>query len=291
MGTTQRVFEAIKDVKPEKLYLASDGPRNEVDGEAKTVEGIRSFLLENINWKCEVQTKFSDHNLGCKHAVSNAIEWFFESEESGVILEDDCLPNVSFFRFCDELLDRYKDDKRVWHIAGNNFQNGWKRNPNESYYFSYYGSIWGWATWKDRWEQYDVEMKFYNEEEVKRRLGDLFVNKKETAFRLDSFNAVKRGLDTWDYQWVYTRLVNSGLSIVPGENLVKNIGFGVNATHTIVEDDERADMKVSELEFPLKDPKYFIRDKVSDDRFFSKLAPTKYKKIKRRLKKIIKRWR
>lgn len=288
IDTTKKVFEAIKRAKPEKLYIASDGPRESVEGEREKVDQVRNFLSENIDWACEVKTKFRAQNLGCKYSVAGAIDWFFQHEESGIILEDDCLPNESFFKFCDTLLDQYKEDKRVWHIAGNNFHKGWKRNPEEDYYYSYYGSIWGWATWRDRWEKYDVEMESYQQEEGEKNMENLFGNKKEAAFRITSFNTIKNGLDTWDYQWVYTRLANSGLSIVPNENLVRNLGFGSDATHTMEEDNDRANMEVNELTFPLRRPKHLIRDKASDDKFFSTLSEPKIKALKRKIKKILK---
>ena len=155
---TKRVFESIKEAKPSKLYLASDGPRSHVIDEEKIVSEVKLNVLNAIDWDCEVKTLFREKNLGCKIAVSEAISWFFDHEDQGIILEDDCLPSQSFYRFCEELLNIYKNDLRIWHISGDNFQNGIARSE-ESYYYSKFSHVWGWATWKDRWQHYDVMMK------------------------------------------------------------------------------------------------------------------------------------
>ena len=207
----------------------------------------------------------------------------------GIILEDDCLPSQSFFWFCEELLDKYKDDMRVWHIAGNNFHFGWERDTDYSYYFSYYGSIWGWATWQNRWAHYSVDMQHYDEVRAKNYLWDLFGNRKESGFRLSNFEAIRKGLDTWDFQWAYTRFINSGLSIVPKVNLVKNLGFGEDATHTHRKKDKRADMAIFEMDFPLRHPKFIIRDKVSDDRFFKTFIRSRFTLLKTIAKRLIAR--
>jgi len=240
--------------------------------------------MENIDWECEVKTLFREQNLGCKMAVSGAIDWFFENEEMGIILEDDCLPSQSFFWFCEELLERYKDDMRVWHIAGNNFHFGWKRDEEYSYYFSYYGSIWGWASWKSKWKSYDVDMKNYEEIKSKNYLWDVFGNQEEANFRISNFDEIKNGLNTWDFQWAYSRCVNSGLSIVPNENLVKNLGFNEDATHT-TNSSKWEKLSNDEMSLNLKHPDFLIRDKVSDDKFalnFTKISLTQ------KIKKIIK---
>jgi hypothetical protein len=289
LDATKKVFKEINKARPPRIYVASDGARVNKKREAEKVKVVRDFIISNITWECEVKTLFRETNLGCKVAVSEAIDWFFESEEMGIILEDDCLPSLSFFLFCEDMLERYKNDMRIWHIAGNNFQFGWQRDPDYSYYFSYYGSIWGWATWSNRWEHYDVNIKSYNEIKSKNYLQDLFGNKKEANFRCLNFDMIQKGFDTWDYQWAYTRLINSGLSIVPSINLVSNLGFGENATHTHTKDDDRANMEIFDLDFPLTVPAFVIRDKVSDDRFFNKYVYN-YKHILRTIiKKVLRK--
>ena len=279
LDTTKKVFESIKEARPPRLYIASDGPRKNNPGEDKIVLDVRNYIISNISWDCEVKTLFRDKNLGCKYSVSGSIDWFFEHEEMGIIVEDDCLPSQSFFWFCEELLKRYKDDLRIWHISGNNFQFGWKRDGDYSYYFSYYGSFWGWATWKSRWNSYDVEMKNYYEVKSKNYLWDIFGNQEEADFRINSFEAIKNGFNTWDYQWAYTRYINSGLSIVPEVNLVKNIGFGKDATHTHSNKDRRANMIIKNINLPLKHQLNIIRDKKSDDRFFNNFLRLSYLRL------------
>jgi hypothetical protein len=221
LDTTKQVFEAIKQAKPPKLYIAADGPRDHVEGEAEKVKAVREYVINNIDWDCEVKTLFREKNLGCGKAVSEAITWFFENEEQGIILEDDTVPSQSFFWFCEELLEKYKNEKKIWHIGGTNYQDGIIRGDG-SYYFSALPHIWGWATWADRWKFYDLEMKDI--------LDDKFIDNywkgsaakywKKIFWKMKKFE-----IDTWDYQWTFTIWRNKGLSIIPNINLVKNIGF------------------------------------------------------------------
>ena len=156
LDTTKQVFETIRQAKPQRLYIAADGARASRVGEAAQVQAVRDYVTSHVDWECEVKTLFREQNLGCKYAVSSAIAWFFENEEMGIILEDDCLPDPTFFNFCQELLARYRHDQRIGVISGDNFQFGHRRN-DDSYYFSKYVHIWGWATWRDRWvNSYDV---------------------------------------------------------------------------------------------------------------------------------------
>ena len=151
--TTKQVFEAIRQAQPPRLYIASDGHRSDREGEWEKVKTVRDYVVNNIDWDCEVKTLFREKNLGCRIAVSTAISWFFENEEQGIILEDDCFPDQSFFPFCEELLWKYQDDKRIMMITGTNSLGTWK-SELQSYHFSIYGSIWGWATWKRAWNLY-----------------------------------------------------------------------------------------------------------------------------------------
>jgi hypothetical protein len=288
LDTTKQVFESIKQAQPPRLYIASDGARDSKEGEGTKVKAVRDYIMDNLNWECEVKTLFRESNLGCKMAVSGAIDWFFENEEMGIILEDDCLPSQSFFWFCEELLEKYKNDMRIWHIAGNNFHFGWQRDKDYSYYFSYYGSIWGWASWRNKWKHYTIDMQHYKEIKNKNYLYDLFGSQKEANFRISNFEEIQNGLNTWDFQWAYTRFVNSGLSVVPQMNLVKNLGFGGEATHTHSKNDKRANMITKNIRLPLIHPKFIIRDKVSDDKFFKEFINTKKLKLKKILKKVIK---
>ena len=264
MDTTKSVFNAIRQAKPSKLYIASDGARKHKLNEINEVESIRHYVLSHIDWDCDIKTLFRETNLGCKRAVSEAITWFFESESKGIILEDDCLPNQSFFRFCEEMLNYYKDDMRIWHISGNNFQWGNKRGEGD-YYFSNYTHIWGWATWADRWQHYDVDMKNFEDFKRQQIIMSIFENEKEQRFWLDAFNITKTNkISAWDYQWSYCAFINNGLSILPNKNLVKNIGFGNQATHTHDENSKFSNIETVDIDFPIKHPDFLVIDKAAD---------------------------
>lgn len=230
-GTTSAVFDAIKRVAPKRLYIAADGPRN-VD-ESQICNQVRA-IATSVDWDCEVKTLFRDQNLGCRDAVSGAINWFFDHEEKGIILEDDCLPSLSFFGFCSILLNKYKDDCRIGHIGGANFQNGIKRGTG-SYYFSRLPHIWGWASWRRAWKRYDVNMSSF----PRFAESDLENSASHAPFKEIWYNNFKstfnREINTWDYQYSYFTIINNYLSITPNHNFVKNIGFGADATHTIGE--------------------------------------------------------
>ena len=227
IDTTRQVFGAIRDAKPPKLYIAADGARVDREGEYEKTEIVRNYVLENIDWECSVKTLFRKDNLGCKYAVSDAIRWFFEEEEMGIILEDDCLPSLSFFWYCENLLRRYKEEMRVGHIGGSNFQGGQKRGAAD-YYFSIFGHIWGWATWANRWKNYDVELEKFHDSGF---ISD--IKHIDRIYWERIYDSVKKkNLDTWDYQWTFTLWKERQLAALPNVNLVKNIGFGAEATHT-----------------------------------------------------------
>lgn len=287
LDTTKKVFEIIRQAKPEKLYIASDAGRNEE--EKKRVAIVRDYIIQNIDWDCEYKTLFREENLGCKYAVSSAIDWIFENEEMGIILEDDCLPSLSFFWYCQEMLFRYKDDLRIWHITGNNLNEKWQRNNDESYYFGgVYASIWGWATWRNRWDKYDVEMTDYTDFVENGRLKDVCDGGKQIKDRHLELKRILTGLDTWDFQWTYARWKNNGLSVNPSVNMIQNIGFGEGATHTKQQNDERANMKFTNITFPLKHPKFIIRDSISETKFYHSMYRLKWiDRIKVKIKRIL----
>jgi hypothetical protein len=268
--TTQQVFDRIREVKPKRLYVASDGPRAHIPTDANRCAETRK-IIEQIDWDCEVKTLFQDQNLGCGVAPATAITWLFDNEENGIILEDDCVPSKSFFWFCQEILERYKDDTRVMHIGGNNHLEGWCRDSDYSYYFSNKPNAWGWATWRRAWRLFDLNIPHYPELKRKGYLSDIFLNKFEKAYRLGlldkTFSNIDNG-DVWDYQWEFTVYSNSGLCVVPEVNLVRNIGFGADATHTFNPNEKKAQLNEEEIEFPLRHPKFVIRDFESDRRNF-----------------------
>ncbi len=230
LDTTKQVFAKIREIQPRQLFVGADGARVGKEGEAEKVTAVRKYILDNIDWDCEVKTLFREQNLGCGKAVSEAITWFFDNVEQGIILEDDTLPDLSFFRFCEELLNYYKDDEKVMHIGGSNFQNG-KRHGTASYYFSKYIHIWGWATWRSAWAKYKFQMDFNYIQYL-----DTYIKlpKKENEYWQKVYSEVAEGkIDTWDVQWAYSCWINDGLSVTPNINLIENVGFGVDATHTV----------------------------------------------------------
>lgn len=262
--TTKEVFEAIRLAKPPRLYIAADGARASREGEAATVQSVRDYVLNHIDWECEVKTLFREQNLGCKYAVSSAVAWFFENEEMGIILEDDCLPDPTFFNFCQELLERYCHDQRIGMISGDNFQFGRRRN-DDSYYFSKYVHIWGWATWRDRWTgSYDVTMEKWPRIRDEGWLADMVGNAREAVYWRKIFELVHRGeIDTWDYQWVFANWVEGRMSILPAVNMITNIGFDGNAMHTTGAS-EFANLTRNPIDFPLTHPPGIFKDIQAD---------------------------
>ena len=291
LDTTRRVFERIREAAPEKLYIASDGPRGEREGEDEKVRIVREYVIKSIDWNCEVKTLLREKNLGCGKAVSQAITWFFENEEMGIVLEDDCLPSVSFFPYCKELLEKYKDDTRIYQITGYNLLT-YTKMPY-SYSFARLHHCWGWATWKRAWSQYNFDIinldNFFSE----KKIDAIFDRKIDRHYWLNIFKKMeKHEVDTWDYQWTYTIFNNKGICIYPAKNLVTNIGFRSDATHTNVDDPKKNNQQQFIIE-KIKHPKKIVIN-VSLDSKINKLftgtdLPLKHK-IKMKVKKIIKRF-
>ena len=245
-NTTAQIFEAIRKAQPPRLYVSADGPRTNRDGEAERVARVRKVATA-VDWPCEVKTLFREENLGCKYAVSGGITWFFEHEDQGIILEDDCLPHPDFFRFCDELLQRYVDDERVSVITGNNFQNGQQRGE-ASYYFSKYNHCWGWATWRRAWQHYQGDLRFWPEwsqsDDWRKKTPDTV----ERRYWSKIFEYVRAGqIDSWAYPWTGSVWCHGGLTATPNVNLVSNIGFGSDSTHTGYADSPLARMVTREI--------------------------------------------
>lgn len=227
---TRQVFEAIRRARPSRLLVVADGPRSGRPGEPERCAAARAVIRE-VDWPCEVQTNFAETNLGCRARVSSGISWVFEMVEEAIILEDDCLPHPDFFPFCAELLERYRDDERVMHIGGANFQGG-RRHGEASYYFSRYAHVWGWASWRRAWRHYDVKMARWPGEAS--QVLARFEHPSEYRFWRHIWDQSAAGkFDTWDYQWVYACAARDGLAVIPNQNMVTNIGFGPDATHTV----------------------------------------------------------
>lgn len=263
---TQRVFDAVKLAKPSRLYIAADGARAHKP-EDKQLSLRTREIFKQVDWPCEVKTLFRDQNMGCGPAVSVAISWFFEHEEMGIILEDDCLPSVEFFGFCREMLIHYQNDERVMQVCGSNFQRGIKRGE-ASYYFSMFSFIWGWATWRRAWKNYDFELNniktdaelnldFYTSNKgLKRYWKQIFLFSKRKAF------------NTWDYQWSLTILKCKGLCAVSNYNLVTNIGNTDNSTHSSADDNSWTVNQRIETLGDIKHTRSVELDKVADEYFY-----------------------
>jgi hypothetical protein len=256
---TKIVFEAIRQAKPQKLLVVADGPR--FPEEAEKCQKTRE-IINQVDWECEVLTNFSDSNLGCKKRLSSGLDWVFSEVEEAIILEDDCLPAPSFFNFCQSLLERYRHDERIMHISGNNFQDGQVRN-DFSYYLSKYTHVWGWASWRRAWKHYDVNLKTWSDYKNSSMISSICESVYEQKYWRDIFeNVFNNSVDTWDYQWLYTCWFQSGLSILPHSNLVSNIGFGSDATHTTGQN-VLAQLPTKDI-WNIKHPPFILRDRIAD---------------------------
>jgi len=287
--TTGRVFEAIARAKPPILLVIADGPRNEHD-EQTSVAATRKIIAQ-VDWDCDVRTLYSDHNMGCRERISTGIDWVFEQVEEAIILEDDCLPHPSFFQYCQELLHQYKNDPRVGMISGDNFQFG-HRISSDSYYFSNIGHIWGWATWKDRWQNdYDMSLNQWPKFRDENRITDWFTGKAEQLYFSDIYEKVyTRTINTsWDYQWNFGRRLNNRVSIIPNVNLISNIGFGVNATNT-TSTSRLANIPSEAMLFPMQQPTYLFPSSTLDTRYFQTQLPITFmRRIRIKLANLIQR--
>jgi hypothetical protein len=227
---TRQVFEAIRAYQPSRLYIAADGPRPEKSSEWSRCAEARSIVTQ-LDWECELRTLFRDENLGCGTAVSEAITWFFDQEEEGIILEDDCLPDPSFFPFCEEMLERYRDAPQVGSVSGDNFLPRSLR-LGQPYGFSKYVQIWGWATWRRFWKAYDFKLsgEWSEWDAIVRRANPV---ENQARYWVEILKALRCGLiDTWDFQVMFSSWRHQYVHIFPGRNLVTNLGYGGDATHT-----------------------------------------------------------
>lgn len=245
-SVTAKVFEAIRQARPPKLYVGADGPRQGRLDDEKSCAKVRHIATQ-VDWPCEVRTLFRDSNLGSKQAVSAAINWFFDHEEQGIILEDDCLPHQDFFFFCQDLLYRYANNDKVWVITGDNFQDGHKRG-DASYYFSRYNHVWGWATWRRAWSKADMHISFWPEWKASNSWRLIWPDTLARRYWEKVFDNLDRpDIDAWDYPWTACVWYHGGLTATPNVNLISNIGFGADATHTASDDSAFSNMPTHAL--------------------------------------------
>jgi hypothetical protein len=251
---TAQVFETIRKARPPRLYVAADGPRTDREGEAQRVDQARR-IATGVDWDCEVKTLFREQNLGCGKAVSEGITWFFEQEEEGIILEDDVLVDNSWFRFCDELLERYRHDEEIMCVCAHGHD--YPIINDSSYAFSHYTLIWGWASWRRAWKHYDYKMSEWDKLSKTDWLKKIGNGSLAFEHFWKSFiNEVYSGkCDTWDVQWAFSAWKNNGLCIHPNVNVIENIGFGPDATHTTKESEKHLfNMNIDSIQFPLVHP-------------------------------------
>lgn len=266
----ERVFSAIAKARPPRLLLIADGPRPGNESDAAKCEAARR-IVERVDWDCEVRQKYSDINLGCGRCPATGLDWVFEQEDRAIILEDDCVPDDTFFPFCDELLERYADDTRICQISGQSLQSGLQRGAY-SYYFSRHNfCAGGWATWRRAWRYYDFEMKRWPELRDMGLLRDVLQDEHAVRFWQGLFDEAwtnHRHAEYWDYQWTFACWLQNGLTVTPNANLLSNIGFGPDATHTYWEGSPQANLPLKPVSFPLNHPP-FVAAHADADRFFA----------------------
>lgn len=261
--TALQVFETIRQAKPPRLYFFADGARNNVKGEYEQCQEARA-IVHRVDWDCEVHTLFLNENIGPRLALGKAINWFFEREEEGIILEHDCLPSASFYTFCQSLLDYYRNDERIMHISGDNFQFGRQRGE-ASYYFSRYNHIWGFATWRRAWKHYDEKMQLYPQFLAEKGIENLFKQKRIQRYWHNILGETYAGnIQTWDYQWAFAMWHQNGLAILPQQNLVSNIGFDSSALNTKDSNSKFANMKRHEIA-AIQHPTFVLVNEEADD--------------------------
>ncbi|HXG29189.1 MAG TPA: hypothetical protein VNJ47_10145 [Nevskiales bacterium] len=284
---TARVFAEIAKVRPRKLLVVADGPRPGRSGEDRLCAETRA-VIERVDWPCDVQTHYSDINLGCRQRITSGLDWVFSRVDRAIILEDDCLPDPSFFRFCTELLERYRDDERVHMIRGGNFLEG-RRPVDTSYYFSRWFHIWGWATWARAWHHNDVSMADWPRLRDSGWLESFLPTPAMCARAREIFDDSYAGrLDTWEYYWVYSSWLRKALAISPATNLVTNIGFGEDATHLRNSRHPHSELPVTPMAFPLRHPEMVCVSKEADLIEWQLLNPSQHRRklVERLLRRL-----
>ncbi len=295
----KKMFEEIRKAKPKVLFLAQDGARKGVDSDKEDIILCQEIASE-IDWECDVKKSYSEVNLGCGVRPASAISWAFQYTEELIILEDDCIPETSFFSFCEILLRKYKDDERIAYISGINHFEKWDYNQS-SYFFSKTGAIAGWALWKRSWVQNDYYVEGINDPYVKNIIGYQFDKKSIANSRIkawvDANNSKSSGLvlSHWDIQWGFVKYSQNQLVIVPKYNQICNIGVGIGSTHSQKMKDTKyikgknfVFIPTKELEFPLIHPKYMLCDKVYDKRVYKITQGSILMQIKQKIKNILK---
>ncbi len=293
----QQVFNRVREVQPKQLFLSVDGARVHKAGEAEKVLEVQD-IAKQVDWECEVQTLFRNENLGCRMGVSGGIDWFFEHVEQGIILEDDCVPDISFFYFCEELLERYKNETTIMQISGSNLIPHKFQQYDTSYVFSNFALIWGWATWRRAWQKRDVHLKYFSQFVAEQTIKNLVPDWAAQRYMVDKFNDTYLKInDSWAYAWFCNILFYNGLTILPTNNLIQNIGIDEAATHTKGVGLQRYQKSATGVDFPLKHPRtiekvnsttameiFYVNYKPKHLLLVNKIIPMNWLKIFRKLK-------
>ena len=289
--TMQKVFDEVRKARPFKLYYAVDGARSDKDGEEEKVNLVQA-IIQQVDWPCEVHTLFRTSNRGCGYGPAEAITWAFEQEESLIVLEDDCVPNQSFFRFCDEMIDMYVNDTRVNIVSGRSHHRGFKAFANQDYIFTHYAHTWGWATWKRVWREFDIKMSDFPSFIREGGALNVFSSKEEGIYYNKLFGKIYNQIDdecthSWDSQWVYTRMKMGGLGIVPAYNLIRNIGeVGTHSTGH----QPCFDLEAEEMPFSIRHPKFVTFNREYEEFHFKthiKMSVPLWKKVINRVMRLL----
>lgn len=263
---TRLVIDAISTVRPKKLYVIADGPRPERSEDQSNCSACQR-LIERIDWNCTIEKNYAETNLGCCERHKSGLDWVFEREGRAIILEDDCIPNPSFFRYCEALLEKYDDDQRIMHISGMSVFSDVV--PHEySYYFTKSLSCWGWATWARAWKYFDVSMQSWPDVKKAQILLDAYILPPVAEYFGRTFDRLygQRDSNEKDYYWIYACISQCGLGIRPYENLVSNIGFGADALHSELMQryKDHINNRTTEMKFPISHPTFVARDRSAD---------------------------
>jgi hypothetical protein len=266
---TRQVFEVVRQVKPARLLLVADGPRADRPDDARLCAEVRA-IFDEIDWECDVLRNFSDINLGSFKRNSSGLDWVFDTVEEAIILEDDCMPSLSFFSYCKELLERYRNNTRIGVISGDCFVPPRGDQGHASYFFSVYALTWGWATWRRVWKQVDLSMSWWKPESGRNLLKSVHSDSTEWRYWYDIYKSIRMGLrrNAWDYQLILSCFRLSQICVVPTVNLVTNIGFGEGATHCVGNESPLANIPNKEMNFPLRHPVSIERNEEMDHAIF-----------------------
>jgi hypothetical protein len=284
--TTRRVLDAIQQARPSQLFVIADGPREGHPTDAEQCRATRDVIAE-VGWDCDVRRNYADENMGCQRRVATGLDWVFDQVDRAIILEDDCVPDPSFFPFCAEMLDRYESETQVMTVSGNNFQP--ERRTKYSYYFSRYMHCWGWATWRRAWKHFDPAMRHWPTVQDDGWLNEIFERSRAVSYWTHILNQVyEKEVDSWAYVWQFDIWLRSGINILPEKNLVTNVGFGRNATNTTFSESERSEMTIHEMLPPYHHPPFIVRnrsaDKYTEENYYSKGIVGE---VKRKIKKYL----